>query len=278
VASSEFQACGVLTLTTDIGHKGPFVATMKGVMLTRFPEARIVDLTHEIDVHFPGEAGFWLVRAYRWFPPGTTHVAVVDPGVGTRRDIIVVVHDGHVFLAPDNGLLAPIAEQPEARTCTLDLRKPDRFGLGPISATFHGRDVFAPIAAAIASGRLRPESVGPAAKNVVPSWIEEPRVRGASVSGVIVAVDNFGNLITNITGAHVARVQAPVAFAGGHRFEFVRTYGDTTPGDYLALINSFDALELARAERSAAESLGLGRGAPVEVRPAGNVSEARTDT
>ncbi len=100
---------GVITITTDFGHQGPFVGVMKGVMLSRLPDARIVDLTHEIVVHWPAEAGFWLARAYSYFPEGSVHVAVVDPGVGTKRDIVAVVADGHAFIAPDNGLLAPIA-------------------------------------------------------------------------------------------------------------------------------------------------------------------------
>ena len=95
----------IITLTTDFGHKGPFVAVMKGVILQHAPDARIIDLTHEILVHWPAEAGFWLARSYRYFPAGTVHVAVVDPGVGTERNIIAVELDGHVFLAPDNGLL-----------------------------------------------------------------------------------------------------------------------------------------------------------------------------
>lgn len=266
VTATDFDPSGVLTLTTDFGHKGPFVATMKGVILTRFPDARIVDLTHETDVCFPSEAGFWLSRAYTWFPRGTTHIAVVDPGVGTQREIIAVVLDGHVFLAPDNGLLAPLAERDGAVVFTLDLRKPARFKLGPISDTFHGRDVFAPIGAGLASGEFRPESLGPRASSVIPSWIEEPSASKHGIAGVIVAVDNFGNLISNITRAHLARFDHPIVHAGGHRFELQRTYGMVTPGEYLALINSFDALELARAEQSAADGLGLSRGAPIEVR------------
>ena len=103
-----FSPCGVLTITTDFGHQGPFVATMKGRILTRLPTARIIDVTHEVPVYWPAEAGFWLARAFEYFPQGTVHIAVVDPGVGTNRDIIVVQADGHAFLAPDNGLLAPI--------------------------------------------------------------------------------------------------------------------------------------------------------------------------
>src|SRR5262245_14508902 len=106
--SGSMKMSGVITITTDFGHQGPFVGVMKGVMLSRMPQARIIDLTHEIVVHWPAEAGFWLARAFRYFPQGTVHIAVVDPGVGTSRDIIAVTAGGHWFLAPDNGLLAPI--------------------------------------------------------------------------------------------------------------------------------------------------------------------------
>lgn len=262
----DFVPSGVITLTTDFGHKGPFVATMKGMMLTRFPAARIIDLTHETDVHFPAEAGFWLSRAFRYFPDGTTHVAVVDPGVGTERDIIIVRAQSHVFVAPDNGLLAPIAESAGAVTHRLDLdrvRGPEILGLGEISATFHGRDIFAPIGAELAAGRVVPSDLGPVADNVVPSWIDEPRKGKGGIAGVVVAVDNFGNLITNIGHELFAGLAAPTARAAGRTFPLRRTYGEVTPGDYLALVNSFGVLELARAERSAAEGLGLGRGAPV---------------
>jgi S-adenosyl-L-methionine hydrolase (adenosine-forming) len=261
----DLDACGVITLTTDFGHKGPFVATMKGMMLRRYAEARIVDLTHEVDVHFPAEAGFWLTRAYPYFPRGTIHVAVVDPGVGTQRDIILVVHDGHVFFAPDNGLLAPIAERPGAAIHRLDIAHAQPLGLGDVSATFHGRDIFAPIAAELAAGRVQPADLGPRIHAVVPSWIEEPTVTSGRVAGVVLAVDNFGNLITNIDAALVAAIAAPVVRAGGHTIPLRRTYGDVKPGEYLALVNSFGVLELARSERSAADGLGLGRGAPVVV-------------
>ncbi len=265
--SHVFEPCGVITLTTDIGHKGPFVATMKGMMLTRLPSARIIDLTHETSVHFPAEAGFWLRRAYRYFPSGTTHVAVVDPGVGAQRDIIVTALDGHVFLAPDNGLLAPIATSAAAVTHRLDLEHVKReLKLGDISPTFHGRDIFAPVGAELAAGRVKASDLGPMATSVVPSWIDEPRVARGEINGVVVAVDHFGNLITNIGQEMFQAFETPTARAAGRTFTFRRAYGEVTPGDYLALINSFGVLELARAERSAAESLGLGRGAPVTLK------------
>jgi S-adenosylmethionine hydrolase len=264
--ASRFAACGVITITTDFGHQGPFVATMKGRMLTRFPAARIVDLTHEILVHWPAEAGFWLARAWRYFPDGTVHAAVVDPGVGTRRDIIAVELGGHAFLAPDNGLLAPvIASDPSARVWRLASRPLERFGLGTPSATFHGRDIFAPLAAELAAGHAAPADLGEETREYVPSWVDEPEVVGQTVRGTVITLDHFGNLITNIDQELLRRFARPVVHAGSHRFVLHRTYGDVQPGDYLALVNSFGVIEIARAEQSAAQGLGLERGAPVTV-------------
>ncbi len=263
--SEAFKPCGIITLTTDFGHKGPFVATMKGVMLSRMPSVRIVDLTHETDVHFPAEAGFWIARSYRYFPAGTVHVAVVDPGVGTERDIVIVVKAGHAFVAPDNGLLGNLVEAGNCHCYRLDLARVD-LDATTISATFHGRDIFAPVGAELAAGRWLPASLGDRIDSVVPSWVEPARRRGEQLHGVVVAVDNFGNLISNIDGTMLAQFHHPEAEAGGHVLAIRRTYGDVKPGDYLALVNSFGVLEIARAERSAAEGLGLGRGAPIRVR------------
>lgn len=262
-----FTACGVVTITTDFGHQGPFVATMKGRILTRLPGAQIVDVTHEVPVYWPAEAGFWLARAYEYFPAGTVHVAVVDPGVGTKRDIIAVEAAGHVFLAPDNGLLAPII----SRATNPTVRRLDvaallaRLGLAAPSATFHGRDIFAPVAAEIAAGRFGIAELGPLTQEIVPSWVEEPTVTADQVTGVVITIDHFGNLITNIEAALIQKFAHPVVKTGGHSFPLRRTYGDVRPGEFLALINSFGVVELARAEQSAAEGLGLGRGAPVTV-------------
>ncbi|MBW4052394.1 MAG: SAM-dependent chlorinase/fluorinase [Proteobacteria bacterium] len=260
---------GVITITTDFGHQGPFVGVMKGRILGRLPTAQIIDLTHEIVVHWPAEAGFWLVRAFEYFPPGTVHVAVVDPGVGTSRDIIVVSAAGHLFLAPDNGLLAPVvARHPQAAIVRLRAQGLARLGIQHASATFHGRDIFAPLAAELAAGRCSPGDLGEAAgpDSLVPSWVDEPTVEHASVCGLIITIDHFGNLITNIDAALIERFRLPLVHAGNHAFPLLRTYGDTRPGEYLALVNSFGVVEIARAEQSAAEGLGLSRGAPVTVR------------
>jgi hypothetical protein len=263
------QPCGVITITTDFGHQGPFVGVMKGRILGRLPSARLIDLTHEIMVHWPAEAGFWLTRAFEYFPAGTVHLAVVDPGVGTSRDIIVVTAAGHLFVAPDNGLLAPlVARHPQASIVRLRPQGLARVGVQHASATFHGRDIFAPVGAELAAGRCSPADLGEpvAASSLVPSWVDEPAVDHASVTGVIITIDHFGNLITNIDAPLIERFRLPLVHAGNHAFPLLRTYGDTRPGEYLALINSFGVVEIARAEQSAAEGLGLSRGAPVTVR------------
>jgi S-adenosyl-L-methionine hydrolase (adenosine-forming) len=262
-----FTACGVITITTDFGHQGPFVATMKGRMLAHLPSARIIDVTHEVPVYWPAEAGFWLARAYSYFPSGTVHVAVVDPGVGTARDIIVVAAAGHAFLAPDNGLLAPVVARNEsALVYRLDTAKAiARFKLPAPSATFHGRDIFAPIGAELAAGRVTPAELGSKTTDIVPSWVDEPTVTAEQVAGVIITIDHFGNLVTNIDAALIRAFPAPVVRTGGHILPLRRTYGDVRPGEFLALVNSFGVIEIARAEQSAAEALGLGRGAPVTI-------------
>jgi len=262
-----FVPSGVITLTTDFGHQDPFVGVMKGQVLRRFADARLVDLTHEVRVHWPAEAGFWLGRSFRYFPAGTVHVAVVDPGVGSARDIAVVEAEGQVFLAPDNGLLAGVLERLTAAPVLrhLDETILPSLGVHRPSATFHGRDIFAPLAAELAAGRLQPAALGPVVAELVPGWLDDPTVAHGQVSGAVVTIDHFGNLLTNIDAALLAPLAHPVVRAGGHEIPLRRTYADARPGEYLALVNSFGVLEVARAEQSAAAGLGLDRGAPVVV-------------
>ena len=261
-----FSPSGIVTITTDFGHKGPFVAAMKGVILSRLGTATIVDITHESLVYWPAEAGFWLSRCFRYFPQGTVHLAVVDPGVGTGREILVVQRDGHVFLAPDNGLLASLIEQAEdVAVYRLEADMLRKLALPHPSATFHGRDILAPVGAELAAGRVRPADLGALTTDIVPAWVEEARVEENEAQGVVITEDNFGNLITNIDQSLIEGFSKPVARVGSHEIRFYETYGDVSPGDYVAIINSFGVVEIARAERSAEEGLGLGRGAPVTV-------------
>lgn len=263
--SELFSANGVITVTTDFGHRGPFAGTMKGVILDRFADARIVDLTHEVYVHWPAEAGFWIARSYHYFPTGSVHMAVVDPGVGTDRSVLLVVGNGHAFLAPDNGLLAEVIEATAGLVYKIPARVIDNYRLADISATFHGRDLFAPIAAALAQGSLVPSDCGEPTDDYVPSIIEPPEKRGSQLSGIVITSDHFGNLITNISAGDLRDMANVSVHAGGHQARLMRTYGDAKPGDLIALINSFGMLELACAEGNAAEVLGIGRGAPVRV-------------
>lgn len=257
---------GIITLTSDFGLRDPFVGVMKGRILARHPQARIIDLTHEVLAHWPAEAGFWLARSYGWFPIGTVHVAVVDPGVGTARDIVVVESRGHWLLAPDNGLLEPVTRADrEARAWRLTPAGMARCGVGRASATFRGRDIFAPVAAELAAGRVTASSLGEPSPQLVPSWVEEPTTTDGRVAGRVITIDHFGNLITDIDVSMLEAFREPLVHTGGVVLPLRRTYGDCRPGETLALVNSFAVLEIAVAEGRAAEVLGLSRGAPVVV-------------
>jgi len=261
---TDWQASGVITITTDFGHKGPFAAVMKGVILSRYRAATVVDLAHDIPAHWPPEAGFWISRSYQYFPPGTVHVAIVDPGVGTEREIILASKNGHIFMAPDNGLLAPLLENAD-QVCKLDDKILPKLGIETPSLTFHGRDIFAPLAAEFAAGRISLNDVGVEIGDWTPDWLEKPELVNGSVHGIVVTVDAFGNLITNIDQLLIKDFKQPVVSLAGHKFEMKPTYGRAKPGDYLALTNSFGVVEIARAEGSAADGLGSDRGAPVVV-------------
>jgi len=260
---------GVITLTSDFGLKDPFVGVMKGRIYSHFPAAKVVDLTHEIVAHWPAEAGFWLVRAFPYFPAGTVHVAVVDPGVGTARDIVLIESQRHWFLAPDNGLLAPIVERDgAAQIWRLNNDRLQTLGLPKPSSTFHGRDIFAPVAAEIAAGRWRAELIGERVDSVIPAWVDEPEIGLDSISGLVITIDHFGNLLTNIEVALLERWVEPRVHIGQSILPLRRTYGDVGPGQPIALINSFGVVEIAVAEGRACDVLGLSRGAPVVLRDA----------
>lgn len=272
-----FRANGLITLTTDFGSREPFVGIMKGVMLAAAAQLRFVDMAHEVSAFQPIEAGFWLSRALRYFPAGTLHVAVVDPGVGTPRDLIVALSGEQALLAPDNGLLAPLAARGKIdRIIRVDLNRLVQFGVSDVSATFHGRDVFAPLAAAIASGRCAPADVGPEIPALAATgWPATIARADGGVAGVIVAVDRFGNLISNIESSAVVALSTPSVLIGDMALPLRRTYGDAHEGDYMGLINSFDVLEVARARGNAAAGLNLAVGAPISAIPGGATAQFR---
>lgn len=257
---------GVITLTTDFGHKGPFAAVMRGVILTRNPAAQVIDLAHDIPPQWPPEAGFWISRAYSYFPRGSIHLAIVDPGVGTEREILVVEYDGHVFIAPDNGLLATLLDHADnPRIWQLDLQRLAALKLAKPSDTFHGRDIFAPVAAELAAGRLSLTAIGKAVTDWTPGWLDDPEVTSKKVTGTVITIDAFGNLISNIDESLITNFKEPVVHIAGLDITMHSTYGRAKPGAFLALVNSFGVIEIAKAEGSAADGLGMGRGAPIVI-------------
>ena len=265
-----YRANGIVTLTTDFGLREPFVGIMKGVMLAHAAQLRFIDMAHEVSAFQPVEAGFWLAGALRYFPAGTLHVAVVDPGVGTSRALLIAFANEQAILAPDNGLLAPLAARGRIeRVIRIDNTRLVQFGVSDVSATFHGRDVFAPLAAALASGRFNPADLGEEVDDIDQSgWpATTPRADGG-VSGVIVAVDRFGNLISNIAAPLVVALTNPTIHIAGLRLPLRRTYGEASAGEYLGVINSFEVLEVARSRGSAAQGLNVTVGAPISAVPA----------
>lgn len=256
------RASGVISLLTDFGTSDPFVGVMTGVLLSRFAGARIVDLCHGIRPQAIAEAAFWLERCYRWFPPGTVHLAVVDPGVGSERRALAAAIDGHYFVLPDNGLLGPsLLAAPDARVLALSVSE---LGLPLPSATFHGRDVFAPVAAGLASGARSFESLGVPVE-ALPSVLPRAERTPGGVRGEVICSDRYGNLISNVDEALAQSSGAREVRVAGRRVPWRRTYADAAPGELLALVNAFGVIEIAQRDGSAERHLGLTRGAPVEL-------------
>lgn len=257
------SACGIVTLLTDFGVRDPFVGVMKGVMLARCPGVSLVDLTHEIEPQRIEAAAFWLGQAYGWFPAGTVHVVVVDPGVGSARHAVVVRAARQLFVGPDNGCFEAVSR----REPTLEVRRIDldRCGLSPPSQTFHGRDVFAPVAAALASGALAFENVGPLSNLLETNALPAPSIGTNGAEGEVVVIDRFGNLVTNLEGlARTAPGPRRVRILG-HELPVVRTYADVAEGALAGLVGSFGQLEIAERNGSAAKTLGAQRGTRVRV-------------
>lgn len=242
----------VITLLTDFGVADSYVAEVKGTLLFLAPGVTLVDLTHEIS---PGDllhAQYVLARSWPRFPAGTVHLAVVDPGVGSARRALAARSAGHGFVGPDNGLLTPVLEG----AAVVSLPVP-----AAAAATFHGRDVFAPAAAALATGTAL-ERLGAPVDDPVRLAPPPPEERDGALVGSVVHVDRFGTLVTNIPAARVAagaRIQVGERDAGPLR----RTFMDVPTGHLLALAGSGGAVEIAVRDGSAARALGAGRGAVV---------------
>ncbi|MCY4455024.1 MAG: SAM-dependent chlorinase/fluorinase [Chloroflexi bacterium] len=252
----------IVTLTTDFGTQDSYVAQLKGVLLAGCADVRIHDLTHEIAPHDVVEGALFLAGALPAFPPGTVHLAVVDPGVGGDRRPIAVEVAGQRVVCPDNGLLTLLARS-HPIDAVHELTN-SRFRREPRSATFEGRDVFAPAAAHLACGGSLVD-LGPSVAELIQVALPEPVAGEDGVRGEVLHVDRFGNAITNIPASMLPEAGHARVHAAGRDLALLRTYADAEAGEALALIGSSGYVEVAVREGSAAEALGLRRGAVVRV-------------
>jgi S-adenosylmethionine hydrolase len=261
----------VIALLSDFGTRDHYVGTMKGVILGICPEATLVDITHEITPHDVLEGALELAASYRFFPAGTIFVAVVDPGVGSSRRGIAAEVGDYRFVCPDNGLLTGIvADAAVKKIVELTER---RYARPTVSRTFEGRDRFAPAAAWLAKGIQLP-ALGRNLPDCVRLELPHPVLSDGRLTGAVVRVDRFGNLVTNIdrkTLDRFGREGGMQITAGGKSVgRLVATYSEMKPGEVCALFGSTDHLELAASAGSAAQALGLARGAVVEIVRAGS--------
>jgi S-adenosylmethionine hydrolase len=257
----------IVTLTTDFGLNDHFVGTIKGVILQIAPEAEIVDICHSVQAFDILDGALALAQSYNYFPSGTVHVVVVDPGVGSARRPILATSERHKFVAPDNGVLSLMY----AREPRLNVRHitSDHYFLQPLSNTFHGRDVFAPVAAYLAKG-VHPGKFGDEITDFVRFNAPRPKAADAkTLRGVVLKIDRFGNLITNFTPEDVPALFSsnPQAFRiniGKQEVTQLKTnYAEGAPGEIFAILGSMGYLEIAANRGSAAQLAGSGKGTEV---------------
>ena len=247
----------IITLTTDFGSADGYVGAMKGVILGIAPDVRLVDLSHKIAAQDVRGAEYVLGRAAAFFPAGTVHLAVVDPGVGSRRRPLLIATPRASYVGPDNGLFSFALD--EAGAAVFELNRPE-FWLPNISRTFHGRDIFAPVAAHVTCG-VAPHTLGsPICDPVCLPTVAPQRHADGHAAGHVIYVDRFGNLITDIPGEWVGEGRWCIEIAGRRISHFGTTYADATVGALLILVSSAGTLEIAVRDGNAAAQLGVGVG------------------
>ncbi len=257
----------IISLTTDFGLRDGFVGVLKGVIHGIAPDARIVDISHAIAPQDVQEGSFVLGRAYSFFPKHSVHVYVVDPGVGTRRRALAARLGDHFFVGPDNGLLTPIMEDAERYDQPVEFVHLDnpKYWLPKVSRTFHGRDIFSPIAAHLANG-VSIHELGASVTDPVRLKLARPEATPTGWIAHITAVDIFGNLSTDLP-AEVLHNRTDVLFRLQETqiHGIVESYGYRSAGDLVAVVDSEDHIELAEVNGNAAERLGAKVGDLVEV-------------
>ncbi len=259
----------VITLLTDFGLKDGYVGVLKGVIWGIAPQAQIADITHQVRPQNVLEGALALGRVAAYFPAGTIHLAVVDPGVGTQRRPLAARFGEQYFVGPDNGLctlLDESARQSGMRVQFIHLDRP-QYWLPEISKVFHGRDIFSPVAAHLANG-VALSKLGSPISDPKLLEIPHPKQVGDGWRGQVILVDNFGNLSTNLTRRELAGMSPmTVRIAGKQIRGLVNTFGDAQPGDLAAMFGEADDLTIAVVNGSAAAALSVGAGEPVEVLP-----------
>jgi S-adenosylmethionine hydrolase len=256
----------IITLTTDFGFNDHFVGTLKGVILNIVPDVEIVDICHSVQAFDVLDGALTIAQSYSYFPAGTVHLVVIDPGVGTARRPILVTSERHHFVAPDNGVLSLVY----GREQRLHVRHvtAEHYYLQPVSNTFHGRDVFAPVCAWLAKG-VEPQKFGDEVSDFVRFNAPKPKSLDGSLRGVVLKVDRFGNLVTNITPQDAPGLfgSAPAPFklrVGKYEItEIHSNYSEGAPGEVFAILGSMGYLEIAADRASAAEIVGTGKGSEV---------------
>ncbi|MCA1785285.1 MAG: SAM-dependent chlorinase/fluorinase [Desulfobacteraceae bacterium] len=270
MAESKVSVMPVISLLTDFGLTDPYVGIMKAVVASVCPEARVIDISHDVAPQDVYQAAFMLAAAYGFFPDNSVHAVVVDPGVGSSRRIVAVRTSKAVFVVPDNGVLSLVLDKAHDVEAFL-VDNPDFF-LHPVSRTFHGRDVFAPVAAGLACG-IKPEAIGPeiALQSLVRLDLAAPHMDASGrLAGTVVYADRFGNLVSNIGRSHLEKhFQDPDAVcvqAGNQVISGMSScYADAAKGGLLAIVGSFDMLEISVNQDSASRVLQMAIGDPVYV-------------
>jgi S-adenosylmethionine hydrolase len=255
----------ILTLTTDFGLSDHYVAAMKGVILSICPQAQIADISHEVKPFAITEGAYVIAQAWRCFPRKTVHVVVVDPGVGSARRPILMEAGGHYFIAPDNGVLSMIYSREKHK---IRLISNERYYRKPVSRTFHGRDIFAPVAAHLAAGQT-PAQMGKIIQDYLRPCFEAPQQSGKRTwSGRVLKIDRFGNIITNF---HVSQFpaleqKAFLMLVGPYEIDVVaRNYTERPPGELFVIEGSSGYLEISLSQGSAAKHIGCEGGSAAEL-------------
>jgi len=257
----------VITLLTDFGLKDGYAGLLKGVIWSIAPDAQITDLSHSIPPQDVFSGALTLMRCVPYFPPGTVHIAVVDPGVGTLRRALAAQIGKHFFVGPDNGLFSRLIEPAKSAGEPIHFFSLDQpgFWLADVSPVFHGRDIFAPVGAHLANG-VPLEQMGSRITDPATILFPEPARTEDGWVGEVIHVDHFGNLATNITVSHIAPLnQVEISINQIKIPGIVKAFGDRQPGERIALIDSAGWLSLAVVNGNAAEAWSAGMGSRVEV-------------